>query len=303
MLYFALEGGFFMLEKLSGPIIGAIIGYCTNYIAVKMLFYPRKEIRVFGRVLPFTPGAIPKGKPRLAKAVGNVVANTLLTEEDIKEKVFSTELQEAAVDKVMELLSTELETLAVKVCTSEEKYESVKEKLTDAATGQIMAAIEHIGVGNIIATEGKRIVKDKVGGSMIGMFLSDDLLGSIIQPMGQEMEKYIAEHGEEYIRPEILSVIDSLEGQSAKELCLKADLSEEKLRQMVTDFYHYGVDTIFNKVVKNFNIAGIIEEKINHMSVEELEKLVFAVMKKELDVIVNLGALIGALLGIFNMIF
>lgn len=303
MLYFALEGGFFMLEKLSGPIIGAIIGYCTNYIAVKMLFYPRKEIRVFGHVLPFTPGAIPKGKPRLAKAVGNVVANTLLTEEDIKEKVFSTELQEAAVDKMMELLSTELETLAVKVCTSEEKYESVKEKLTDAATGQIMAAIEHIGVGNIIATEGKRIVKDKVGGSMIGMFLSDDLLGSIIQPMGQEMEKYIAEHGEEYIRPEILSVIDSLEGQSAKELCLKADLSEEKLRQMVTDFYHYGVDTIFNKVVKKFNIAGIIEEKINHMSVEELEKLVFAVMKKELDVIVNLGALIGALLGIFNMIF
>lgn len=292
-----------MLEKLSGPIIGAIIGYCTNYIAVKMLFYPRKEIRVFGHVLPFTPGAIPKGKPRLAKAVGNVVANTLLTEEDIKEKVFSTELQEAAVDHVMGLLSTELETLAVKICASEENYESVKEKLTDAATGQIMASIEHIGVGNIIATEGKRIVKDKVGGSMIGMFLSDDLLGSIIQPMGQEMEKYIAEHGEEYIRPEILSVIDSLEGQSAKELCLKADLSEEKLRQMVTDLYHYGVDTVFDKVVKNFNIAGIIEEKINHMSVEELEKLVFAVMKKELDVIVNLGALIGALLGIFNMIF
>lgn len=292
-----------MLEKLSGPIIGAIIGYCTNYIAVKMLFYPRKEIRVFGHVLPFTPGAIPKGKPRLAKAVGNVVANTLLTEEDIKEKVFSTELQEAAVDHVMGLLSTELETLAVKICASEENYESVKEKLTDAATGQIMASIEHIGVGNIIATEGKRIVKDKVGGSMIGMFLSDDLLGSIIQPMGQEMEKYIAEHGEEYIRPEILSVIDSLEGQSAKELCLKADFSEEKLRQMVTDLYHYGVDTIFDKVVKNFNIAGIIEEKINHMSVEELEKLVFAVMKKELDVIVNLGALIGALLGIFNMIF
>ena len=50
---------FFMLAKLSGPIIGAIIGYFTNYIAVKMLFYPRKEIKVFGHVLPFTPGAIP----------------------------------------------------------------------------------------------------------------------------------------------------------------------------------------------------------------------------------------------------
>lgn len=45
-----------MLEKLAGPIIGALIGYCTNYIAVKMLFYPKQEVRIFGRKLPFTPG-------------------------------------------------------------------------------------------------------------------------------------------------------------------------------------------------------------------------------------------------------
>ena len=42
-----------------------------------------------GHKLPFTPGAIPKGKPRLAKAVGTIVANDLLTEEDInKENIF-----------------------------------------------------------------------------------------------------------------------------------------------------------------------------------------------------------------------
>ena len=57
-----------ILKYLAGPLIGAVIGYCTNYIAVKMLFYPRKEIRVFGHRLPFTPGAIPKGQQRLAKA-------------------------------------------------------------------------------------------------------------------------------------------------------------------------------------------------------------------------------------------
>ena len=73
-----------MLEIIAGPAVGALIGYCTNYIAVKMLFYPKKEIRIGGHKLPFTPGAIPKGKPRLAKAVGTIVANDLLTEEDIK---------------------------------------------------------------------------------------------------------------------------------------------------------------------------------------------------------------------------
>ena len=72
------------LQNLYGPVIGAVIGYCTNYIAVKMLFYPRNEVKVWGHKMPFTPGAIPKGKPRLAKTVGNIVANTLLTEEDIR---------------------------------------------------------------------------------------------------------------------------------------------------------------------------------------------------------------------------
>ena len=79
------------IKYLSGPIIGAIIGYCTNYVAVKMLFYPRKEIRICGHRLPFTPGAIPKGKPRLAKAVGNIVGKNLFTKEDIKGRFLSEE--------------------------------------------------------------------------------------------------------------------------------------------------------------------------------------------------------------------
>ena len=83
-----------VLNYISGPIIGAIIGYITNFIAVKMLFYPRNEVKVCGHKVPFTPGAIPKGKPRLAKTAGTIIANTLLTEEDIKQKVLSPETEE-----------------------------------------------------------------------------------------------------------------------------------------------------------------------------------------------------------------
>ena len=38
------------------PIAGAIIAYITNVIAIKMLFRPLNEIRVFGIRVPFTPG-------------------------------------------------------------------------------------------------------------------------------------------------------------------------------------------------------------------------------------------------------
>ena len=57
-----------MWKYIATPLIGAVIGYVTNWIAVKMLFRPRKEIRVFGKRLPFTPGVIPRGQGRLASS-------------------------------------------------------------------------------------------------------------------------------------------------------------------------------------------------------------------------------------------
>ena len=70
-----------VIEILAGPVIGAVIGYFTNYIAVKMLFRPLKPVKIGGRTLPFTPGIIPKGKPRLAKALGKAEGENSLPEK------------------------------------------------------------------------------------------------------------------------------------------------------------------------------------------------------------------------------
>lgn len=35
-----------IVAMLSGPVIGAVIGYFTNYIAVKMLFHPRNPVKI-----------------------------------------------------------------------------------------------------------------------------------------------------------------------------------------------------------------------------------------------------------------
>ena len=73
------------IKILAGPLIGAVIGYCTNYIAVKMLFRPLHPVKVGNWTLPFTPGIIPRGKARLAKALGNAVGEHLLTKEDLEQ--------------------------------------------------------------------------------------------------------------------------------------------------------------------------------------------------------------------------
>ena len=54
------------MRFLSGPLIGALIGYLTNWLAVKMLFRPRKALYIGKFHVPFTPGVIPRRKAALA---------------------------------------------------------------------------------------------------------------------------------------------------------------------------------------------------------------------------------------------
>ena len=290
------------LQTLSGPIIGAVIGYFTNYIAVKMLFYPRNEVKICGHKLPFTPGAIPKGKPRLAKTVGHVVANTLLTEEDIKQRILSPETEEAVMDKVMAELSNKIYVEMGRVCANFEEYGNLKANLSDAFTDQIMDSIGKIDLKNTVVTEAGRVIREKVNGTMLAMFLSDEMLNSFIQPVGVELENYIAENGRDFVQKEVNEKIMAFEQKSILDLCNEMNLEEEKIRGAVRSIYRSASADAVNGVLKNVDISTMIEEKINDMKTEELEKVVLTVMKKELDTIVNLGALIGFILGSLNMI-
>ena len=89
--------------KIIIPIlVGALIGYCTNYIAIKMLFRPRKPVFVFGKKLPFTPGVIPKNQPRIASAVGKAVGQNLFTNDDIVAAITESDLKEHLFEKIKE---------------------------------------------------------------------------------------------------------------------------------------------------------------------------------------------------------
>ena len=290
------------LQNLTGPIIGSIIGYFTNYIAVKMLFYPRNEVKICGHKVPFTPGAIPKGKPRLAKTVGHVVANTLLTEEDIKQRILSPETEEAVIDKVMAELSNKIYVEIGRVCKNYEEYGALKENLSNAFTNEIMDSIGKIDLKNTIVNEAGRVIKEKVRGTMLAMFLSDEMLNSFIQPVGVELEAYIAENGKDFIQKEVNEKIMAFEQKSILDLCSEMNVEEGKIRDAIRSIYRSASEDAVSGVLKNVDISTMIEEKINDMKTEDLEKMVLTVMKKELDTIVNLGALIGFILGSLNTI-
>lgn len=59
---------------------------------------------------------------------------------------------------------------------------------------------------------------------------------------------------------------------------------------------------IIERCIGDMDVAGMVEKKINEMDVAQFEELVLSVMKKELNAIVNLGALIGLVIGAINLI-
>ena len=63
-----------LITVLILTIVGALIGWITNILAIKLLFRPLKPIKI-----PFTPfvilGLIPKRRSELAKVIGEVVAH------------------------------------------------------------------------------------------------------------------------------------------------------------------------------------------------------------------------------------
>ncbi len=76
------------------PVVGALIGYCTNWLAIKMVFRPHEEKRIFGLKVPFTPGLIAVERNRITDQIGYVVSNHLLTDDDVKEKILELDFDD-----------------------------------------------------------------------------------------------------------------------------------------------------------------------------------------------------------------
>lgn len=64
------------------PFITALIGWLTNYIAVKMIFRPRREIRIAGFRIQ---GLMPKRKHDLAVKIADTIEKELISHKDIRE--------------------------------------------------------------------------------------------------------------------------------------------------------------------------------------------------------------------------
>ncbi|NFA60605.1 DUF445 family protein [Clostridium sporogenes] len=146
------------MKFLIASIIGGIIGYLTNWIAIKMLFRPYEEKRIFGMKVPFTPGLIPKEKIRIAKSVGNAIGEHLLSSEIIVKSLCSENMNNRLKvwirQKVYSLITTKK--------TLEDKFKEFLDHKYEYFINALKVSLGNLTINNLRNEKNRGKIKDIV---------------------------------------------------------------------------------------------------------------------------------------------
>lgn len=80
------------------PIVGGVIGWVTNYVAIKLLFRPHVPFTVMGFNVQ---GVIPKRRKEIARSIARTIEKELLSSEDLA-KALSGLKWEREIEKTVE---------------------------------------------------------------------------------------------------------------------------------------------------------------------------------------------------------
>ena len=92
------------ISVITPPLIGGIIGYLTNDLAIKMLFRPYKAMYLGRFRLPFTPGIVPRRLEDLAVLLGREVEARFFNADDLEILFQSQEFSATVAESITDMI-------------------------------------------------------------------------------------------------------------------------------------------------------------------------------------------------------
>ena len=300
-----------MLHYLIGPAVGAVIGYITNDIAIRMLFRPHQAKYILGVHVPFTPGIIPKEKARIAGAIGKAVSENLMNREVLENSLLSDDMMSKLSNAIDEFVATQskneetIEEFARHYLT-EDDIASMHTNVTDGVVKMITGKLQDSQLGESIARMATQHVMEKTRKSIAGKFGADMLL----QPIAQLVEGILAKHINEILHNNSQQMVEGLVHDESEQLLSMTmrdlmtghDDQVAQIKGGILNAYRVIITEHLPRILQDIDISGIIENRINEMEMAEAEAIILDVMKKELRAIVWLGALLGSIMGTITSI-
>ena len=144
------------------PVISALIGYITNVVAIKMLFWPRKPINLLFFKLQ---GLLPKRQADIAKSLGELVEDQLLSVDDIFDKLNTPQVQDKLVNSAATLVRDKLDNMLPRIIPAKLLQligDSIEKVLRQEAASWIAQFMETERTYITREIEVKKIVEEKV---------------------------------------------------------------------------------------------------------------------------------------------
>ena len=295
-------------RAIVAPLLGGVIGYITNDLAIRMLFRPRKAVYIGRFHVPFTPGLIPAQQGRIAQSIGDVVSSQLLNEETLRQTLLSEATVQKLQDKVRAFLRklSKDERRVRELLAKEEVRERVNldvdeltRKLTEGLTAKIIESkLGYTVVDSIIGDKMDFINQNK----WLSMLVDDNAQKSIKEKLAEKVDEIIAEKAPDAVAAIVERYKDEIMDARICDLYARFEDKEDVIIEKLTGLYTSILGDNLGRLLKAINIEKIVVDKINGLDPAELETVIFGVMKKELRAIVYLGALLGFLMGFINLL-
>ncbi|MDK0975816.1 DUF445 family protein [Clostridium perfringens] len=240
-----------------GALIGAVIGYITNWLAIKMLFRPREAKYIFGMKLPFTPGLIPKEKSRIANKVGETVGTHLLNSDSLskalKDDKIKAKFNEVAKEKINQVINSNSTLEQSLKNTLGENYYALKGNMINNITKTILESIQEEEFKNKVKFYIVDSIKERLNKEpekIIDFINSNKFREVIINTLGEEKTRDI-------IGKALLKEVKTL----GKEDLTIEEVIPENIKPYIEEYVKSQKDTLVD-IIKNLLRDNEVSHKI-----------------------------------------
>ena len=299
------------------PLVGSLIGYWTNWLAIKMLFRPLTKKEIFGFKIPFTPGVIPRRRSELAESIGNTVGKRLLTpdafeeilqgptmknkvQQFIKEKIKRLEDENRSIEQILEeVLTEQQEVKQIKKLLKKIIRENVEDSLTKENISQFIKCSFNSEkrikeIENYFASDDYNSIRNEIINLVQNESTKEELKSQLTQYLKQELEDIDQDKPIKELIPDSLITsfrnwVDTQKPEVINHLIsfLKSEALQKQIEMKVEQFFADNpmlsmLSGFKDKIVEKFldYLVSYVEEKENQEQImQEVDKLIDSLLQ------------------------
>lgn len=192
------------------PLFGLFIGWFTDWLALKMIFFPRNPVRYLG--LFEWQGLFQKRRTEVSEAYAELIAREVITPHNVIEAVLRGPLSDKVVGLIQRQVDAELAKQAsfakplVVMAVGSRRYQEMKLRISDQIMTRLPETMRYIedyaedamDIRNTLVAKMKRLDADEFEGLLRPAFQQDEwiliLTGAVLGAVCGELQVQVVLH-------------------------------------------------------------------------------------------------------------